>query len=176
MTSAADQTANVKQKITQGIMPVNVNVVKVTQSDWISFAWCKGVHLPSAVVQVTTGPVVETPMYGTVTINNSGTAYSATDTAIIIASGLATRLTPYYLRSASGEILEVVAESAPATAAGTLTVKRGALGTTASATGLANGNVLSVCNQIVLASSAVGGVLMRCIAITGEPGPMDMFK
>jgi hypothetical protein len=146
-----------------------IQAVKATQSDWITLP-VKGVIAVVGVTDSTAATAAETPTFGTVTINNGGAAYTAASTAIAVDGALATRVTPYYLLSASGEIIEVTNETAPATAAGTLTIKRGCFGTTPSATGLANNDVLSVLNQIVLASATVGGELLAALVLPEDPG------
>ena len=146
---------------------VEVGATKVTQNDWLNLSkaglYIKGIAGAILNTCSNSANVAETWTYGTLTINNSGTAYTATDTTIVVGSGLYgtgtnPRVVPYYIRAGSGEILEVTADSLPLTAAGTLTVRRGCLGTTASATGLAHTNVVHVLNQIILTSSTVGPV------------------
>jgi hypothetical protein len=172
--TAADLT--VYSSRTQGAMPIVAKVTKVTQNDWISFKDVKGVKPPTGVVITTSAHALETFTYGILTIDNSGTAYTATDTSIVVKSGTATRLPPYYLMTGSGEIMEVTSETLPATAAGTLTVVRGRLGTTASATGLANNNTMVVLNQVFLSSSTVGVTLVYASPMTGVTGDSNAYS
>ena len=146
---------------------VEVSAVKVTQNDWLNLSkaglYTKGIAGAILNTCSNAANVAETWTYGTLTINNGGTAYGTTDTSIVVQSGLFgtgtnPRVVPYYIRTASGEIIEVTADSAPLTAAGTLTIRRGCLGTTASATGLANTNVVHVLNQIIMTTATVGPV------------------
>lgn len=100
-----------------------------------------------------------TILRGTLTVNNTGTAYTATSTLIAYDGASYNRSTgSFYLESASGEIIEVK-DSAPTGASGSLTVlKRGCFGTTPSATGLANDNTLYVMNNLVLGDNQTGAV------------------
>ena len=156
MTSAADITATLYVSKTQGLQPLNLRVTKVTMADWINIAGVRGIWPPMGNTITVAANVAETFTYGAMTVNNSGTAYSATSTTIVVGTAVGTRKVPYYVKTGSGEIMEVTADSAPTTTAGSLTVVRGVLGTTASATGLAHTNVLAVLNQIILGSSTVG--------------------
>jgi len=106
----------------------------------------KGVMIESARLE--TGAAASI-LYGTVVVNNGGTAYTASTTSIAYdGASLNRSATSFYVQTTSGEILEVT-DSAPTAASGTLTVlKRGCLGTTASATGLANDAVLYVLNVL----------------------------
>lgn len=148
----------------QGTTLILVKMQKVTASDWICLgdATYPSKHVKGAIMLAGHGTSTSTslnetvPTYGVATINNSGTAYSATSTSIVISTGTITRVAPYYIKTAGGEIIEVLADSAEDNAAATLTIRRGCLGTTASATGLANGNVVSILNMFVLAANCVG--------------------
>jgi hypothetical protein len=176
MTSAADITATLYKSRAQGLVPINLRVTKVTQADWINIKGVRGVWPPTGNTQTITANVAETFTYGAATINNSGTAYTATDTSIVIGTAATGRKAPYYLRTGSGEIMEVTADSAPTTNAGTLTVVRGVLGTTASATGLAHTNVCAILNCLILGSSTVGVTDIRAAPMVGEPTPSDTFS
>jgi len=174
--TAADLSAVLYKSKNQGVMPLNLMVTKVTQNDWIAIAGVRGVWFPVGVVATTAANTAETFTYGTLAINNAGTAYSATDTSIVVGTVKATRKVPYYVLTGGGEIMEVTADSAPTTTAATLTVRRGVLGITASATGLANTNVCHILNQLILTSSAVGTLLIRASPMVGEPTPSDTFS
>jgi len=176
MTAAADKTAGLYRSNTQGIMPIQLYVLKVTQSDWINLSNIRGIWLPSGFTVTAAANVVETPTYGTAAINNSGTAYSTTDTSIVVQTAQATRKPPYYILTAGGEVMLCVADSTPTATTSTLTVQRGMLGTTASATGLANTNVVSILNQIVLGSASVGPTFLRAVPFTGEPDSATVFS
>lgn len=153
----------------QQVMPMIVVFNQVTTGDWVTVDKVKG-FIPSGGFAGgnVTGNNPGTYTYGTVTINNGGTAYTASSTSIVIQSGVVTRSSnPYYVMTGSGEIIEVLVDSAPTNAASTLTIRRACLGTTASATGLANTNVLCVLNVIICACSSVGTNTM----IYGVPLP-----
>jgi len=174
--AAADKTSVLYRSNTQGIMPISLMVMKATQNDWISISNMKGVLPPTGFTVTVAANVAETPTYGTAAINNGGTAYGATDTSIVFQSASATRKPPYYILTAGGEIILVVADSGSATTSGTWTVQRGMLGTTATGTGLANTNVVAILNQIVLGSSTVGPTILRAYPITGEPDSATVFS
>jgi hypothetical protein len=176
MTSAADITATLYKSRAQGIMPINLRVTKVTQADWINIAGVRGIWPPTGNVITTAANFAETFTYGAMSVNNGGTAYTATDTSIVVGTAVGTRKVPYYVKTGSGEIMEVTADSAPTTTAGTLTVLRGVLGTTASATGLANTNVLAVLNQVILGTANVGITDIHAFPMVGEPTPSDTFS
>jgi hypothetical protein len=148
----------------QYVMPVAIKVMKVTQNDWVNIGKTglivKGVLSADLNISGVSGSVQETNTYGPGIINNTGTPYGTTDSVIavngMLADGVNPRITPYLIATSSGEILEVTADSAPLAAAANLTVKRGRYGTTATGTGLANGNHISILNQLVLTSATVG--------------------
>ena len=83
---------------------------------------------------------------------------------------------PYYILTAGGEVIEVTADTGAATTTGTLTVVRGRLCTTASATGLANGNVCIILNQVFLSSSTVGPALIYASPMTGVTGDSNAYS
>ena len=133
--------------------------LKAATADWVTFAGTATDHVLGVINcrgTLYTGADEATLTYGTAAINNSGTAYSATTTEIVIASGVITRVPPYYFQTTSGEIILVTAETAAGAAASTLTIKRGCLGTTASATGLAHTNTIYL-KQIVIFGAATTG-------------------
>jgi len=142
--------------------------VKATQNDLVVFPF-KGV-IPVATLLGAGG--VETVAYETLTVNNDGDAYDD-ETLTIAYDGAAagTRAAPYYVKTTSGEIIEIGADSGEAGATGTLTVKkRGCFGTTPSATGLANNGVLSVLQTLVLTSETLGLVDIVSIPLPDDPG------
>jgi len=133
--------------------------LKANTADWVVFAGTATDHVLGVINcrgTLYTGADEATLTYGTATINNSGTAYTATSTSIVIASGAITRVPPYYIQTTSGEIILVETETAANNAASTLTIKRGCLGTTASATGLAHSNTVYI-KQIVYFGAATSG-------------------
>jgi hypothetical protein len=146
-----------------GEIPVLFRFVKVSTGDWVVFGDQQGVMNCRGTLY--TGADEATLTYGTAAINNSGTAYTAASTSIVIGTAAITRTPPYYIQTTSGEIILVLSDSAPTTNAGTLTVQRGCLGTTASATGLAHTNTVYILN-IVYFGAATSGV------VTGKYTPM----
>jgi len=154
---AAAYTALTRAFNMMHIMPVLVTWTTTTTGDWTTLTGFKGV-IPLAGFAVSTAANnADAFTYATVTINNGGTAYGATDTSIVIQSGAVTRSSnPYFILTGGGEIIEVTTDSAPTSAASTLTIRRGCFGTTATGTGLANTNVCTVLNMVISTCSSVG--------------------
>jgi hypothetical protein len=146
----------------QGLVPVYFSFVQLTTLDWINLAGARGfigaIGVSTATANATAGALV-TFKYGEIVINSSAlTAASTTlpcDGAGAKGTGLG-RIVPYFAKTPTGEIIEVIAESAPDAAASNLTVRRGCLGTTAGA--LADNDNLSIMNQFVVGNAAVGPV------------------
>ena len=158
--AAADQTPTTAFKL-QHITPFTVRVAKATQNDWITVpnntgGYCWGVWAVQGTTTSISANAAETFTFQTLAINNAGTAYGTNDTTIAYNNAIATRYPPYYIKSQSGELILVTADSGAASTSGNLTVRRGCLGTIASVTGLANTNVLTVMNQVILGSATVG--------------------
>jgi hypothetical protein len=156
------------------LVPSIVFVAKAAQADYFSFTNYPGViplnAITFTIVNNTTSCVNDTVTYGGAKVNNASTAYTATTTSVVIDGCVGTRLPPYYVLTASGEIMYVTADSTPTTTSSTLTVRRGALGTTASATGLADNDPLYVLNQVVMDSSSVGKEVLMFYPLPTEPG------
>ena len=150
-----------------GVIPVVGRFVKANTSDWIVLGGYPGVINLRGTLY--TGADETTLTFGTAAINNGGTAYSATDTSIVIGSGTITRVPPYYIQTTSGEIILVLEDSAPTNAASTLTIKRGCLGTTASATGLVNTNTVYIRNIVVFGQATSGVVGFEFIPMPPNP-------
>jgi len=150
----------------QGSVRVVGRFVKVTQSDWIVVPYPGVSGLKAALY---TGADDGTLTYGTITVNNKGTAYTATTTSIVGDAASITRQTPYYVQSSSGEIAMVVTDATPTTAVATLSVIRGCLGTTASATGFADDNTLYIKNMIVFGANSTGVVDFEFTPLPKEP-------
>lgn len=168
MTSAADLTTKVDFTL-QHLVPDIVMVTKVTQSDWINFVYPGVIVLNAQVftsVADTVTNALETITYGSV---KSTAAYATvTTTSIVVDSGAITRLPPYYIfNGTTGEFMLVLADSAPGSAGATLTVKRGCLGTTATA--IADNAPLYVMNQIVLGNAAVGKDILLVLPFPSNP-------
>ena len=150
-----------------GNIPVIYSFTKVSTSDWVVFGDYTGVIDCRGTLY--TGADEATLTYGTAAVDNSGTAYTATTTSIVIKSGVITRVPPYYILTTSGEIMMVLSETAAGVAASTLTVKRGCLGTTASATGVANSNTLYIMNIIVFGAATSGGITGHFLPMPEQP-------
>lgn len=156
------------------LIPDIVFVTKATQNDWMSFTKYPGVLVLSmhgfTVANNATTNAIDQITYGVAKVNNASTAYTATDTSIVIDGCVATCIVPYYAMTVSGEILYVTADSGTTSTSGTLTVRRGALGTTASATGLADNDPIYILNQVYFSASGVGKVIMAVLPLPIDPG------
>jgi hypothetical protein len=152
-----------------GNIPVIFSFTKVTQADWVVFGDYPGVINCRGTLY--TGADEATLTYGTAAINNSGTAYTATSTSIVVASGTITRVPPYYVLTTAGEIMMVLSETAADNAASTWTVKRGCLGTTASLTGVAHTNTVYILNIIVWGAATSGKIHGSFIPLPEQPTP-----
>jgi hypothetical protein len=147
-----------------------VSFIKAATSDWITLDNYKGVLITSVHgFSVAANLRDHVPTYGVATINNGGAAYTATSTSIVIASGTVTRVPPFYVMTQAGEVLEVTSETDSTNAASTWTVRRGCLGTTASATGLAHTNVVHILNMIVCPANCLGNTVITGIPLPNEP-------
>lgn len=150
-----------------GEVPVIFSFVKANTSDWVVFGDYPGVIALEG--HLYTGALETTLTYGTAQVNNGGTAYSATSTSIVISTGAITRVPPYYILTTGNEIMMVLSETAADNAASTLTVKRGCLGTTATATGLVNTNVLYIMNIIYWGQATSGLIIGKFTPMPEQP-------
>lgn len=153
-------------------------VLKVTQNDWV-FLNAPGAFNP--VINNYAG-TVDTFTYGTGTINNTGTAYSTTSTEIAVdalAEGIinntTTVITPFYFETTSGELIMVITNTPDSGTESTFTCIRGCLGTTASATGLADGNTIYLKNLLTLTGAGVGYTIIEYTPMPNE-AKSPMFK
>ena len=131
---------------TQHIMPVWVSFYKAAATDMFDSTQLtppyKGFFpLNGFSYSATACTALPAMQFGMGRINNAGTAYTATDTTLALneiveyITGYA-RKPPYYILcqdagTTAFEIMEVLTDSLPTTAATSITVKRGCLGTTA---------------------------------------------
>jgi hypothetical protein len=156
------------------LIPDIVFVAKTTQNDWMSFTKYPGVLVLSmhgfTVVNNATTNAIDQITYGVGKVNNTGTAYTATTTTVAFDGAVATRLYPCYIMTSSGEIMYATADSGATSTSGNLTVRRGCLGTTASATGLADNDPLYFLNQVYFSASGVGKVIMMVYPLPQDPG------
>ena len=165
---SADLTTKVDNTL-QGLVLDTVMVTKSTQSDWVNLSYpgvfVLNAHVFTSIADTVTN-ALETITYGSV---KSTAAYATvTTTSIVVDSGSITRLPPYYIfNGTTGEFMLVLADSAPGSAGATLTVKRGCLGTTATA--IADNAPLYVMNQIFLGNASVGKVMMLVLTLPSTP-------
>jgi hypothetical protein len=166
--TAADLTTKVDFTF-QHLVPDIIMVTKATQSDWVNLAYPGVIVLNGAVftsVADTVTNALETITYGTMKAN--GAVAGTVATSVIIDSASITRLLPYYIfNGTTGEMMLVTGDTAPGSAAATLTIKRGCLGTTATA--IADNAPLYVMNQIFLGNSAVGKVMLFVLTLPSNP-------
>jgi hypothetical protein len=141
--------------------PIKMTVaVKAASQDTLLFSGTPGVvplFLASAI-NAALGLETDGYKYNDVRVNHpSAGAYAATATSIAYDTATASTRTAggYYLfNPATGEMIYVVVDSGPTGTSGTLTVRRGALGTTAST--VTDNHYLIIMNSIVLTGSIVG--------------------
>ena len=155
-----------------GVVPKRIHFKKVNAGDFVVFPDA-GVSM--AVANLYTG-AADTYTFATCTVNNSGTAYGTTDTSIVIQAladangGIITRTQfPFIVETTSGELMLVTNDSTPTASTSTWTVTRGAFGTTASATGLANTNTLYIKNILIFATGT-GSAVVWYIPLPSDPG------
>jgi hypothetical protein len=150
------------------LVPQVIKAQRATAGDWIVMDGFKGVIPLMGIGQSIAVSLQEASFtYGVMTITPTCTT---TTTSIAVTSATATRVPPYYLLTAGGEIVEVISETTPAAATSTLTVRRGCLGTTASATGLAASNVVGIMNILFLGSNNVGPEMIMVLPLPNDPG------
>jgi hypothetical protein len=145
----------------QGITPLAFKMTQLTTADWINLPvrGVMGAFGFSCAAANNTAGVAVTFNYGAALVNSA--ALTAASTSIPVdgagaGAGALARIVPFFAKTPTGEIIEVLAESDNTAAASTWTVRRGCLGTTAGA--LADNDYLSIMNQLVVANSAVGFV------------------
>lgn len=112
--------------------------------------------------------------YGVVVVNNKSTAYAATDTSIVYDGGSPASTTRkaggfYVMASTGDEIMYVLNDSGYTGDTGTLTVVRGALGTTAAAASVADDVSLNVLNVIVSGADIDGRAFLRGVVLPSDP-------
>lgn len=139
---------------------------KVTQSDW-TLLDCAGTL---AFTARHVNGSLETPTYPTVTADEAVDGFTAAETAIAY-DGATANTRPsggYYVRNGTaGEILYVYSDSGYTGASGTLTVRRGCLGTTAAA--IANDATLYILSTIILGSATTGPALITYLPLPDDP-------
>jgi hypothetical protein len=137
--------------------------------DWVVLDTVKGVIPLTGMCMDAAASAEEIPTWGVARVDNGGVAYGTTDTSLVFDECTITRTgKPFYLITAGGEIIEVLVDATPTTAVGTFTVKRGCLGTTASATGLANNNYVGIMNMLFLGGALAGPHIISCFALPND--------
>lgn len=142
------------------------SLTKATQSDW-TILDCAGTLMFST--RLVTG-ALETPTYPTLTSDEAVDGFTAAETAIVY-DGATANTRPsggYYVRvGTTGEILYVYTDSGYNAASGTLTVRRGCLGTTAAA--IPNDTTLYILSTIILGSVTTGQALITYLPLPDDP-------
>ena len=171
---AAIALTTLKQFSTQHLVPLLIGVTTLTTLDWINLTKVKGVILPPSF-QIASSTANSAPDVGTVQygVALSTAAYADVTTTSIVVDGAAAdattvRAVPFYAKCKSGEIVEVLGDSAPAAATATWTIRRGCLGTTAAA--IADNDYFCIMNQIVIASTRVGFATGMVFEMPNDPG------
>lgn len=171
---AAIALTTLKQFAIQHLVPMLIGVTTLTTGDWINLVGVKGVILPQDL-QITCSTANNAPDVGTVQYGNalSTAAYATvTTTSIVVDGALAdattVRQVPFYAKCKSGEIIEVLADSAPGAATATWTIRRGCFGTTPTA--IADNDYFNIMNQIVISSTRVGLATGMVFAMPNDPG------
>lgn len=149
---------------------------KATAADACKLTDSPGV-LPLSVVTMTnaaSGTGVASENWGYATIRAAEPAagtFTATDTTIEYDTAQASERPAgqfYVLNPTTEEIMYVIADSGYTTTSGTLTVKRGALGTTART--IADNQYLMVMNCLTLAGISTGVCMMVYYDLPDDPG------
>jgi hypothetical protein len=149
------------------LVPIVISAARTTAADWIVIDTEKGVIPLQGIGQSIAVSLADTFTWGTATITPTATA---TTTEIAVTLGTVIRTPPYYVITAGGEIMEVLSETAPTNANSTWTVRRGCLGTTASATGLAATNLVGIMNIVFLNANNVGPDLIIALPLPKDAG------
>jgi len=152
---------------TMHLVPLVISAARATQSDWIVINGYKGVIPIQGMGQSIAVSLADTFTWGTATITPTCTT---TTTSIAVTLATATRVPPFYVITAGGEIMEVLSETDSTAAGSTWTVRRGCLGTTASATGLAATNLVGIMNILFLGANNVGPDIILALPLPNDAG------
>lgn len=140
-------------------------IQKATQSDWTILPEA-GIYLLASHLS-TWAP--ETITFNSMTAGDAVASTTATSIGYDTATaGTRTSGGYYVLNANTGEIMYVIADSAPASTSGTLTVQRGALGTTAVNVGASD--VFYILNSVILGSATVGKTILVYTPMPDDPG------
>jgi len=144
-----------------------VSLIKAATSDWITLDNYKGMLVTSVQgFSIAANLRDHVPTYGVATITATETA---TSTEVVVGTATVTRVVPFYVMTAGGEVMEVISETDSTNATSTWTVRRGCLGTTATATGLAATNVVAILNMLILPANCLGNTVITGIPLPNEP-------
>ena len=157
-----------KEFVIVGETPINTSFTVTTQYDWVVFP-CAGVLHLAGVTVYDGGFETSTYTHPTLTVNN-GEGYDSSATSIAYDGATAnTRKGAGYLvvNDATGEIMYVEKDSAPTATSGTLTVRRGALGTEPAA--ITDNDVLYILCTVVATSSNTGTHFIRYHKLPDDP-------
>jgi hypothetical protein len=147
-----------------GNIPVIFSFVKANTADWVVFGDYTGVIDCRGTLY--TGADEASLTYGTA---SGPTSFTATQTTLAVTSATITRVPPYYIMDAlTKEIMMVLSETAAGSSSSTLTVKRGVLGTTASANSGAN-DTLYIMNIIVFGAATSGFISGHFLPMPEQP-------
>lgn len=155
-------------------MDVIAKVSQASQYDWVIFEEYKGVTLLSAKL---IGGTAATAVRGQLAVNNPGTAYTATSNSIVYDivgvtsnTGIARSTENFYVQTDTGEIMEVYDATATASSGTLKVIQRGCFGTTASADGIADNDILYVMNSFLLGDSQTLPIEMLIKPYPNDPG------
>ena len=157
-----------KEFVIVGETPITTSFTVSTQNDWVVFP-CAGVLHLEGVTVYDGGLETSTYTHPTLTVNN-GAGYNTSATSIAYDGATAnTRKAAGYLvvNDATGEIMYVEKDSAPTSTSGTLTVRRGALGTEPAV--ITDNDVLYVLCTVVATSSNTGTHFVRYHKLPDDP-------
>jgi len=148
------------------LVPILVKAQRAAANDWVVIDGFKGVIPLNGLGQSIAASLQETLFrYGVATITPTATA---TDTSIAVTLATITRVPPFYVLTGGGEIMEVTSETDSTNANSTWTVRRGCLGTTATATGVAATNIVGIMNILFLGANNVGPDMMVLLPLPND--------
>lgn len=164
---AAEQKSETNFNIV-GEVPVEASVTTATQNDWVILPHAGALHVIGT--NFYNGGMEATAVSHPTIVVNLDAGYDEDATSIVYDNGTANQRTAggwYGIIDATGEIIHVQVDSGYAATEGTLTVKRGALGTTPAA--ITNNDVIYVLNTLIFTSANVGTHLFRYTPIPNDP-------
>lgn len=151
-----------------GEVPVEASVSITTQNDWVLLPHAGALHITGKNFY-DGGCEATAVSYPTLTVDLLA-GYEATDTSIAYDGAAADMRVSggyYVVVDATQEIMFVQTDSGYDGATGTLSVKRGALGTTAAA--ITNDDILYVLSTLIFTSAHVGTQFFRYYPLPADP-------